>query len=103
MNYKKPFITPGTDWKVYSAGMRELLGMGRTEKLPEVGLPPRQVQGITVWVAPFVPKTGVNRWSGKTVRVKSSKHRVRALCPVCQKEFSAGRLFQHMPIHHDEA
>jgi hypothetical protein len=55
-------------------------------KWPEAGLPPIVLQGIKVWVKPFV----------RTPGRKSSAHRVMCECPSCGKVMSAGRLFQHV-------
>lgn len=79
---------------VHSEAMLQLLGV---KKLPVGGMPPREIQGIRVWVTPSVPKFRKG-WNGREyveMRVKSSAHRVRCACPDCGAEVSAGRLFQH--------
>lgn len=83
-------------WNAHSADMKELLGLKRTAKLPKEGMAPRLIQGVLVWVAPFVPKMVKQRWTGKEVVVKSSTHRVMAKCPRCGESMSAGRLHQHI-------
>lgn len=70
---------------VHAHTMAQLLGV--TGNYPAVGLPPREVQGIRVWVNPLPPRGPGER--------KRSTHRVRCLCPGCGRELSAGRLFQH--------
>lgn len=82
---------------MHSSEMLEVLGVVGG-KLPREGLPARDVQGVQVWVAPFVPKIR-KVWNGfqhVEKEVKSSTHRVRCKCPKCGAEMSAGRLFQHI-------
>lgn len=76
---------PDRNRNVHSGGMNLLLGLPLKAKLPAEGMPEREVQGVVLWVAPLVADR-------KTVR----GHRVRARCPHCAKEMSAGRLFQHV-------
>lgn len=64
-----------------------LLGL-EVSKLPKEGRPLREIQGILVYVRPYLDRGDFS---------KSSEHRVRALCPHCSKDVSAGRLFQHVP------
>ena len=48
------------------------------------------VDGVEVYVAP----------SNRGVDGRSQfGHRVRAICPHCRKDMSAGRYFQHAPTH----
>lgn len=80
---------------VHSSRMFELLGVNNITKWPDAGLPPCELPAtdtsngtavnVTVWVRAIV------RIPGR----KSSAHRVRCLCPGCNRELSAGRLFQH--------
>jgi hypothetical protein len=81
---------------VHSSRMFELFSLDATAKWPDAGLPPRELPAtdtsngtavdVTVWVRP------ITRTPGR----KSSAHRVRCLCPGCNVELSAGRLFQHV-------
>lgn len=73
-------------WNASSPRVLELLGI--EGKIPVEGLPPRKIQGIMVYVNPLAgekPKHG-----------KRHTHRVMAICPVCDKHLSAGRLHQHV-------
>lgn len=79
----------------HSSEMRELLGLGAKGKLPVGSMPKRLIQGIEVWVEPQTDLGTCQRW-GKTVKVKSSAHRVMARCPCCGEAMSAGRLHQHV-------
>jgi hypothetical protein len=71
----------GSLGKAQAHEVKTLLGLALGAPLPREGTPMRQVQGITVWVAPLVrgPK----------------RHRVLAHCPSCGRTVSAGRLKQH--------
>lgn len=68
-----------------SRDMFTLLGV-QGDHWPDAGVPPLFVQGIRVWVEPIR-----RREDGR----KSSKHRVKFLCPNCTKTFSVGRMHQH--------
>ncbi len=70
---------------------------------PDAGMPAQEVMGIEV------PKPGeiniaavpIKVWVNPVTRPaeargKSSKHRVMCNCPGCGKEFSVGRLAQHV-------
>lgn len=72
--------------QAHSGEMRTLLGLRYNEKLPVEGMPPRIIQGIKVWVTPLGPNP---------TKYKRSNHRVRAECPTCHRDISAGRLKQH--------
>lgn len=72
-----------------SGELNQRLGLKPKEKLPDKGMPPREVDGFEVWVLEKQP--------GRRT------HRVMAKCPVCRIIISAGRLQQHMPIHKEEA
>jgi hypothetical protein len=62
-----------------------MLGLDPKKDLPDAGVKPQTIQGIVIWVEPRVPG--------------QFKIRVRACCPVCGREMSAGRLQQHSKIH----
>jgi|WetSurMetagenome_2_1015567.scaffolds.fasta_scaffold611830_1 hypothetical protein len=74
------------NWNAHSSQVMEMLGLNRKGKLPDDGMPPRVIQGITVWVNPRIIRS-----DGR----KSSTHRVMAACPNCGRTMSAGRLHQH--------
>lgn len=75
------------EWPAHSSAVLPMLGLKPGRHLPPEGMPPREIQGITVWVKP----QEANR--------KSSLHRVYAKCPACGKEMSVGRLPQHASVH----
>lgn len=70
-------------WAMQSGELMEALGLKAGGHLPDQGMPPVQIEGVTVYVLPKSASTG-----GR----KSSKHRVMAVCPVCNRHMSAGRL-----------
>lgn len=77
-------------WSQYNATspeMREMLGLAPNAKLPVEGMPPRNIQGWTVYVRPLPPRGDSRR--------RRCAHRVRAICPKCRKDISAGRTHQH--------
>ena len=82
-------ITGYTNQRASSDDMLALLGLDPDKHIPAAGLPPRDIQGITVYVRPLDPNRNRRR----------KLHRVRALCPTCGKDVSAGRLFQHVVTH----
>lgn len=76
--------------------IKAMLGLGTKAKLPVAGMSRRFLEGqtdtgklvaVNVWVAPLKPR-------GE--RTSAREHRVRAQCPFCNVEVSAGRLFQHV-------
>ena len=83
------------EWNAHSRRVLEMLGIEGT-RLPTEGMPPRSIQGITVWVEPLAEDRPV-RWNGR--EGKRSDHRVKAACPACQKIVSVGRLHQHAKVH----
>jgi hypothetical protein len=95
MKVNKFSIRDQRGWNVHHSQMRELLGLPPKAKLPVEGMAAREIQGVKVWVEPFLPVWGRDRYTGERVQVKSSVHRVKAECPNCRKVLSAGRLFQH--------
>lgn len=80
--------------RAFAADVLKMLGING-KKLPPEAREPVIIQGVKVWVTPYVERIGVDRWSGKAKRIKSSAHRVMAECPNCGKHLSAGRLHQH--------
>lgn len=68
-----------------SHGVKILLGLDPDAKLPAEGMAPRLIQGVQIYVRPLDPKTSRRR-----------VHRVRAICPDCGADISAGRLHQHV-------
>jgi len=85
---KHRFTNPDhPNWPLWSHGLNEALGI--KGKLPPEGLlPPKEVQGIMVYVNPLVGE--------KPAHGKRHTHRVMAICPDCGKHMSAGRLHQHV-------
>jgi len=69
---------------VHDSGMKILMGLDPKAKWPAGGLPMRMVQGVFIYVR-----------SLEDARERKEFHRVRAICPGCSREMSAGRLFQH--------
>ena len=63
-----------------------LLGV-EGSRLPDEGVLPMSIQGITVWVVPKI--------KGKA----QDGARTRAVCPVCEKDFVFDNLRQHMTVH----
>jgi hypothetical protein len=77
----------GVVTNMHSHEMMEALGLKPGAHLPKEGMPERLIQGIRVYVKPSGEKT--------SARSNSSKHRVIAICPGCNRHISAGRLHQH--------
>lgn len=79
---------PDRRWHASSDGMKILLGLDPKSKYPAEGMPPRTIQGVTVWVEPLKGETPNHG--------KRHTHRVMAKCPNCHQKMSAGRLHQHV-------
>lgn len=60
-------------------------------RAPVDGAPNADVFGVSVYIRPLAP---VN-----PSRHRRNAHRVRALCPLCGRDVSAGRLSQHVVSH----
>lgn len=67
--------------------MKALLGLRPGQKLPAEGMPERLIQGVRVYVTP--------KGAGRKRILKSSKHRIMAICGQCYAHVSVGRLHQH--------
>lgn len=80
----KTFIRGSRGWNAHSYQMKALLGLGEKAKIPAEGMPARVIQGITVYVLSLVQ-----------AKERKVFHRVRAICPHCAAEMSAGRMHQH--------
>lgn len=79
-------------WFVASSdSVKVLLGFRPEHKWPAKGVEPRTIQGVTVWVAPLL---AVGRHGRAGI-----PHRAHALCPVCHRAFTLGRLGQHLSVH----
>jgi hypothetical protein len=75
---------------MHERSLKRLLGLPK--KLPaNFSCDPVVVDGVLVYVT--------EGSEGQDWKHKSSKHRVRAICPECGKHTSAGRLFMHREIH----
>jgi hypothetical protein len=83
-----PIITGRFGYNAQSDDMRTMLGLPPKAKLPAEGMLPRDIQGFSVYVAPLDP-----------ARRRRRGHRVRAICPRCHVDISAGRVMQHMAVH----
>lgn len=81
----KHIIKDSRGRNAHSSQIKILLGLDQKAKLPKEGMPVREIQGIKVFVAPLDP-----------ARSRRRLHRVRAICPACGMEMSAGRLHQHV-------
>lgn len=93
-----PLVRNDYGRNAHSHDVLPMLGIPAGGHLPPEGMPPRKIQGITVYVKPAAPSVQVARW-GKLVTAKSSRHRVMCVCPLCAKHVSLGRLHQHIAIH----
>lgn len=82
---------------IHSHHLRTLIGLSDTKHMPAEGMAPVFVDAeqrngktliayvkVKVWLDPLKP-----------VRNKERGHRMRAQCPFCLANVSAGRLFQH--------
>lgn len=78
---------PDRKWACHSNGMKILFGLNPKQKWPAEGLPARTINGIKIWVNPLQGE--------KPNHGKRHTHRVRAKCPYCGQEMSAGRINQH--------
>lgn len=74
---------------MHSGELMEALGLKPGGHLPSLGMLPRKVQGVTVYVRPEDP------WRRKTRA--GMQHRVMVICPDCGRHISAGRFAQHLP------
>lgn len=70
--------------------IRLRLGIFPNQKLPPGGTFAAIVDGWIVYVRPI----------GKKTRWRRMEHRVRAICPQCDLNISAGRIAQHVKSHH---
>lgn len=77
----------------HSHHVLRLLGI-KGSHLPAEGMPPRMIQGITVWVEAQIDRNLVREF-----RLSRAVHRVKARCPECGKIMSVGRLCQHSKVH----
>lgn len=71
-------------WPIWERGLKVAFGLEPQAKWPDQGLPPRNVQGIAVFVL-----------SKEQAKARGLFHRARAVCPNCHETLSAGRLRQH--------
>lgn len=80
--------------RAHSYGLKVLLGMQPEDKLPIDGTEPVYINAEQREGATKIADVKVKVWVAERV-VQRKVHRVRAECPFCLKEVSAGRLFQH--------
>lgn len=71
------------NWPVREDGLKTLMGIDPKKKWPRDGMPVQVIQGIEVYVTPFVPRSRFHL-------------RARAICPGCKADFAAGRIAQHV-------
>lgn len=83
--YSKRYASYGKR-PMHSGELMQELGLRAGGHLPAEGMPAREINGVTVYVLPANGPDTTSR------RNKSSKHRVMAICPDCQRHMSAGRL-----------
>ena len=85
----------GKSWTIRHSGMLlRALGLRSGGHFPAEGLPEREIEGVRGYGLPAPGPDPSCR------RRKSSKHRAMAICPICARHMSAGRLFsQHMRVH----
>lgn len=81
---KKHVIRDSWGRNAQSSELKTMLGLDPKAKLPADGMPAQEIQGYTVYIRPLDAKSSARR-----------VHRVRAICPRCKKDLSAGRLHQH--------
>ncbi len=81
-------LTTDRGWTAHSHHVKRMLGLDVNKHLPAEGMAPMLIQGISVYVKPLDPK-----------RKSARQHRVMAICPLCNKHMSAGRIHQHAKIH----
>lgn len=81
--------------------MYEALGLDPRKHLPDEGVPPTQVQGITVYVLGKDQPSPSRRQKGRTPRQKRGWmiKRTFAVCPTCDRHVEAGHLHQHLRVH----
>lgn len=75
---------PGGGWNSQNHHMLALLGVAKT---PIAGMPPRDIQGVKVWVNSLAD-----------AKAKGEFHRIRCECPYCKRDLSVGRLHQHVVV-----
>ena len=85
-------------WRATSNQVKEHFGLREHEPWPDEGMDPIQVNGVTLYVEPL--RTRDERkflWNGH--KCYRNPHRLRAICPVCGRPMSYGRIDQHMKVH----
>lgn len=71
--------------RTWPAHADEVLAMLGVERLPDEGMPEREIQGVRVYVAPKPPRDGRHM----------QRLRVMAIC-ACGRHVAVGRLHQHI-------
>jgi len=86
----------------HSHDIKVLMGFRAQDKLPWTGQKPFILQGVKVYIRPLEGEAlRDSSWAyGRAYR--RMNHRVRAICPLCEKDLSAGRLNQHLLAVHPE-
>jgi hypothetical protein len=92
-SYKKMQRTPNTNLqnergqKMYDGEIKQAFGLHPTDKWPYMGVGPRMIGNVLVWVTPV------------SERMEGFTHRCLCECPTCKEVVTAGKLHQHMTIH----
>lgn len=84
----KSMIKNDRGLNVHDSDIKRMFGLDPKQKWPERGMAAIKIQGFTVWVRSLDA-------ARCTEPNKRRSHRVRVLCPICDKDLSLGRLHQH--------
>jgi hypothetical protein len=84
----------------FASDIKELFGLKSTQHWPKEGMPERTIQGIRLYVNPLAPlEDRTTIWRGRLAR--KTMCRLMAVCPVCDRHVTYGRLHQHMVVHEE--
>ena len=75
--------------------IKKALGMRYQDKLPKERQGPFEVSGVLINLMAVAERDWRREKYGSR-KVGRRAHRLMAICPCCNNEFSAGRLFQHL-------
>lgn len=79
------YIRTERGWNAHSNDMKRFFGLDPKKKWPANGMAAITIQGVPVFVISLAQ-----------AKERKVFHRVRANCPACNMEMSAGRLHQHV-------
>lgn len=89
----------GGYWHGASANdIKQFFGLRYEQKWPAEGMSERVVQGFTLYVNPMGKIIGRTRW-GSPIR-EGMHSRLMAVCDICGRHVSYGRLHQHRGYTH---